>query len=122
MTMRATSSVRRSVRIRFDCFELDEDDARLTRDGNAVPLAPRTFAVLCELARTPQSLVTKNALLDAVWGHRFVSDSALKSAISSLRTALGDDAKCPDGGQRAGGVEAFGRPRVVAHRTTDRER
>jgi len=95
MTMRATSSVRRSVRIRFDRFELDESDARLTRDGSAVPLTPRVFAVLCELARAPQVLVTKNTLLDAVWGHRFVSDSALKSAISTLRAALADDAKQP---------------------------
>ena len=95
MTMRATSPMRRSGRIRFDRFELDESDARLTRDGSAVPLTPRVFAVLCELARTPQVLVTKNALLDAVWGHRYVSDSALKSAISTLRTALADDAKHP---------------------------
>ena len=90
-----TSSVKRSLRLRFDRFELDEVDARLTRDGNAVPLTPRVFAVLCELARTPQVLVTKNDLLDAVWGHRFVSDSALKSAISTLRGALADDAKHP---------------------------
>jgi DNA-binding winged helix-turn-helix (wHTH) protein len=95
MTTRVTSSVKRCLRLRFDRFELDESDARLTRDGNPVPLTPRVFAVLCELARTPQSLVTKNALLDAVWGHRFVSDSALKSAISTLRTALADDAKHP---------------------------
>ena len=54
-----------------------------------MPLTPRVFAVLCELARTPRVLVTKNTLLDAVWGHRFVSDSALKSAISTLRAALG---------------------------------
>jgi len=93
--MRATSPVKRSVRIRFDRFELDESDARLSREGNAVPLAPRVFAVLCELARTPQMLVTKNALLDAVWGHRFVSDSVLKTAISEVRAALGDDPKQP---------------------------
>ena len=95
MTMRATSPVKRSVRIRFDGFELDESDARLRREGHAVPLAPRVFAVLCELARTPQMLVTKNALLDAVWGHRFVSDSVLKTAISEVRAALDDDPKQP---------------------------
>ena len=95
MATRVTSPVKRSLRLRFDRFELDESDARLTRDGSAVPLTPRVFAVLCELARTPQVLVTKNALLDAVWGHRYVSDSALKSAISTLRAALADDAKHP---------------------------
>ena len=83
------------VQLRFDGFELDEADARLTRAGQPVPLPPKPFAVLCALARTPQRLVTKNALLDAVWGHRFVTDSVLKSAISEVRAALGDDPKAP---------------------------
>jgi tetratricopeptide (TPR) repeat protein len=39
--------------------------------------------------------VTKDALLDAVWGHRFVSDSVLKTAISDLRKVLGDDPRQP---------------------------
>ena len=82
-----------SLRLRFDAFELDEADARLTRDGQPVPLAPRPFAVLCALARTPRTLVTKNALLDTVWGHRFVSDSVLKTTVSALRAALEDDAE-----------------------------
>jgi len=83
------------VRLRFDRFELDEADARLTCAGEPVPLAPRPFAVLCALARTPRMLVTKNALLDAVWGHRFVTESVLKSAISEVRAVLGDDPRQP---------------------------
>jgi len=83
------------TRLRFDRFELDEADARLTCAGEPVALPPKPFAVLCALARTPQRLVTKNALLDAVWGHRFVTDSVLKSAISEVRAALGDDPKAP---------------------------
>jgi DNA-binding winged helix-turn-helix (wHTH) protein len=83
------------LRLRFGSFELDEADARLTRDGEPIPVAPRPFAVLCVLARTPRTLVTKNALLDAVWGHRFVSDSVLKTTVSALRAALDDDAKEP---------------------------
>jgi DNA-binding winged helix-turn-helix (wHTH) protein len=51
--------------------------------------------VLCALARTPGRLVTKNALLDLVWGHRFVTESVLKSAISELRAALDDDPRQP---------------------------
>ena len=39
--------------------------------------------------------MTKNALLDAVWGHRFVSESVLKTAISDLRASLHDDPKEP---------------------------
>jgi DNA-binding winged helix-turn-helix (wHTH) protein len=84
-----------AARLRFDHFELDEAQARLMCGGQPVPLAPRPFAVLCALARMPQMLVTKNALLDAVWGHRFVTESVLKSAISEVRAALGDEPKQP---------------------------
>ena len=83
------------VRVRFDRFELDEANACLLRDGKAVALAPTPFAVLCALVRQPGSLLTKNALLDEVWGHQFVTDSVLKTAISELRTALDDDARKP---------------------------
>src|SRR4029450_4223815 len=83
------------ARLRFDRFELDEADARLTCAGEPVPLAPKPFAVPCTLARSPHRLVTKNALLDSVWGHRFVAESVLKSAISELRAVLGDDPKQP---------------------------
>jgi DNA-binding winged helix-turn-helix (wHTH) protein len=83
------------VRVRFDAFELDEPNALLLRDGKAVTLAPKPFGVLCALARRPSSLLTKHALLDDVWGHQFVSDSVLKTAISELRAALHDDPKEP---------------------------
>src|SRR4029453_15809388 len=83
------------VRLRFDGFELDEADARLTRAGQPVPLPPRPFAVLCTLARSPRMVVTKDALLDTLWGHLFVTDSVLKTAISEVRAALGDDPKQP---------------------------
>jgi DNA-binding winged helix-turn-helix (wHTH) protein len=81
--------------VRFDRFELDEANARLLRDGTPVALAPTPFGVLCALARQPGSLLTTNALLDAVWGHQFVTDSVLRTAISELRTALDDDARKP---------------------------
>ena len=84
-----------SLRVQFGEFELDEADARLTRTGRPVDLAPKAFAVLCALARQPGQLMTKSALLDAVWGHQHVSESVLKTVISELRDALSDDAKQP---------------------------
>ena len=83
------------VRLRFETFELDEENARLLRNGQAAPLAPKPFALLCELVRRQGALCTKQTLLDKVWGHQFVSDSVLKTAISDLRTVLGDDPKNP---------------------------
>ena len=83
------------ARLRFDRFELDEAEARLTCAGEPIALAPKPFAVLCALARTHGKLVTKNALRDLVWGHRFVTDAVLKSVISEVRAALDDDPKQP---------------------------
>jgi DNA-binding winged helix-turn-helix (wHTH) protein/type II secretory pathway predicted ATPase ExeA len=84
-----------ALRLHFDVFELDEAQARLTQAGRPVALPPKAFGVLCALARQPGQLIAKDALLDAVWGHRWVTDSVLKTTISELRAALGDDARQP---------------------------
>jgi len=83
------------VRVRFDAFELDEANALLLHDGKAVTLAPKPFGVLCALARRPGSLLTKHALLNEVWGHQFVTDSVLKTAVSEVRSALDDNPRHP---------------------------
>src|SRR5689334_14384867 len=83
------------VHIRFGEFELDQANARLSRSGQPIALAPTPFELLCALARQPGAMLTKHALLDGVWGHRFVSDSVLKGAISDIRIALGDDPRQP---------------------------
>src|SRR5262245_15820674 len=82
-------------RLRFGDFELDEGNALLTRAGAPIALPPKAFTLLCVLARQPGRLADKNALLDAVWGHRFVSESVLKSTVSQVRAALADDAGEP---------------------------
>ena len=84
-----------SQRLKFGEFELDESNALLTRAGTPVALPPKAFTLLCVLARHPGKLADKNSLLDAVWGHRFVSESVLKSTVSQVRAALADDAGEP---------------------------
>lgn len=81
------------VQARFGRFHIDEAEARLELDGAPVELAPRAFQVLCELLRRAGQLVLKDALLDAVWGHRHVNEAALKNLVSQVRQALGDDAR-----------------------------
>ena len=79
----------------FGEFVLDVANARLQRAGQDLPLTPKPFALLAELARRPGELVSKDHLLDTVWRRRFVSDSAVKSVLSELRAVLGDDARAP---------------------------
>ena len=79
----------------FGPFRIDEAEARLERDGQAIELAPRAFQVLCALVRRPGKLISKDVLLDLVWGHRHVNEAALKNLVSQLRQALDDDARQP---------------------------
>jgi len=81
--------------LRFGPFVLDAADARLRDGARDIELTPKAFAVLCHLASHPARLVTKDELLDAVWGRRFVSESVLKTAINAIRDALDDDARQP---------------------------
>jgi len=83
------------LQLRFPPFELDEREARLSRAGQVLAVPPKAFAVLCALTRRPGQLVLKDELLDAVWGHRHVTESVLKTTISELRAVLGDAAKQP---------------------------
>lgn len=83
------------LRIGFAGFELDEANALLLHQGRPVALAPTPFNLLCALARQPGALLSKEALLDSVWGHQFVTESVLKTAISDLRIALGDNPREP---------------------------
>lgn len=79
--------------VAFGPFVLDLRAATLRRDGRPVALRPRPFDVLGVLVRRAGELVTKDELLDAVWGTRFVTEGVIKTAVAELREALGDDAK-----------------------------
>jgi adenylate cyclase len=78
------------VGLRFERCVLDEDRFELRRDGDVVALEPRALRTLQHLVDGRGRVVTKNELLDSVWGDRFVSESALTTQIKALRRALGD--------------------------------
>jgi DNA-binding winged helix-turn-helix (wHTH) protein/predicted ATPase len=82
-------------RIVFDPFCLDLASEQLWRGSQAIKLRPKAFAVLDHLLARPGQLVTKDALLNAVWPGTFVSDAVLKVTIRQIREALGDDPKTP---------------------------
>ncbi len=77
--------------LRFDDCELDLARVVLRRDGRDVKVEPQVFDLLCCLIDRRGEVVLKEELLDAVWGDRFVSESALTTRIKSARQAVGDD-------------------------------
>jgi predicted ATPase/DNA-binding winged helix-turn-helix (wHTH) protein len=76
-------------------FQLDAANRRLTRRGEPIALEPKTLAVLLQLVARPGELVTRNELLDSVWGHRYVTPSTLNRVVALARRAFGDDSEEP---------------------------
>jgi len=89
----AGSAILVRVIFTFDEFELDAGAFELRKDGEVLPLEPQVLDVLALLVEQRDQLVTKEQLLDQVWGDRFVSESALTSRIKDARRALGDDGR-----------------------------
>jgi DNA-binding winged helix-turn-helix (wHTH) protein/TolB-like protein len=78
---------------RFGQFALDSRRRILSRADTLVSLTPKAFDVLLFLAQNPHRLVTKEELLQAVWGSTFVEEGNLTQYISHLRKALGDNSE-----------------------------
>src|SRR3984893_11880850 len=78
---------------RFGQFALDSRRRTLSRADSLISLTPKAFDVLLFLAQNPSRLVTKEELLQAVWGDTFVEERNLTQYISHLRKALGDNSE-----------------------------
>lgn len=69
---------------------------RVTRDGEEVRLTRKEYAVLAQLARHPDRVLTHAALLRAVWGEAHVEDvEYLRVTMRGLRLKLEDDPGAP---------------------------
>ena len=62
-----------------------------TVEGKAVDLRSQSAEVLSVLAARPGEIVSKDALMQAVWPDTFVTDDSLTQCIADIRRALGDD-------------------------------
>jgi len=74
----------------FGDFALDLDRGALLRAGAEVKLRPQSFAVLSYLVERHGRLVTKDELLDAIWGQTVVTDDSVIHCLIDIRKALGD--------------------------------
>ncbi|MCG6901981.1 MAG: winged helix-turn-helix domain-containing protein [Rhodobacter sp.] len=77
--------------ISFLEFQLDLERGELRRNGAPVKVEPQVLDLIGFFARHPGQLVSRDELVEAVWGGRFISDSAISSRINAARAALGDD-------------------------------
>jgi len=79
----------------FGAYRLVGPHGPLWCGDQVVPLPPKALAVLWQLATQAGQVVTKEALLDAVWAGTMVSEGVLTTCLRILRQALGEDAQQP---------------------------
>ncbi len=79
-----------------DGLTVDLLDQRAWLDDEPLGLSPKSLALLVALMRSPQTLVTKEAIFTDVWPGVFVSDAALTTTVKELRQTLKDTAKRQD--------------------------
>jgi TolB-like protein len=78
------------VQYLFEDYVLDPERRELTRGSEAIAVGPQVFDLLLYLVQNREHVVSKDGLLDVVWGGRIVSESTLTSHINAARKAIGD--------------------------------
>ncbi len=80
---------------RFLEFQLDPKQG-LNRCGEPVALEPQALQLLEFLVRNRDRIVSKQEIVDEIWGGAAITDAALNTRIRSVRKALGDTAASSD--------------------------
>lgn len=79
----------------FDDILVEPAAHRLERGGRPLPVEPKAYMLLLTLLCHAGELVSKDTLLDIVWGHRHVTTGVLNRVVSQLRRTLGDSSAQP---------------------------
>lgn len=77
----------------FGRYRLDASSRVLTHSGAVVTLAPKTFDLLVVMAESGGRLLSKSALMEALWKDAIVEEANLSFQVATLRKALGEEAR-----------------------------
>jgi len=82
--------------IRFGDVEIDEDKGEVRKKSELVPLTLKEYSLLLYLAYNPNKILSKNQILEKVWGSDFEGyDNTLMVHIRHLRQKLENDPSNP---------------------------
>ncbi len=80
----------------FGTLEIQPDAGIVRKDGEEVSLTKTEFRLVCELAASAGRLLTREILLDRVWGYDYFGDGRLVDVhIRRLRRKIEDDPSNP---------------------------
>jgi two-component system, OmpR family, response regulator MtrA len=84
-------------RLRLGPLSIDVAGRTVERGGEPIPVTRTEFDLLLELARRPGQVLTRDILLDRVWGYDYLGDSRLVDvAIQRLRAKIEPDPANPE--------------------------
>ena len=74
----------RPMSLQFGDFELDQEQRQLLRAGQAVPLEPKAYELLCLLVERRPRALSRAQIRDVVWPDTFISESTLGVVVNGL--------------------------------------
>jgi TolB-like protein/Flp pilus assembly protein TadD len=77
-------------KIRLGSADVNFDTLTIDREGHAHPVEPKVMDVLHLMSQNAGSVLTRDELIEGVWGAEYGGDERLSRAISLLRKALGE--------------------------------
>lgn len=72
---------------------VDTDKLEVRRAGQPVAIEPKAFDLLVLLIANRERVISRDEIIDKLWGGRAISDDALSSCVQAVRRALGDDGR-----------------------------
>lgn len=80
----------------FSNVVISMNEMQLKIADEIIPLTKTEFNLLCELAKSPGTVFSREQLLESVWGYSFFGDTRLVDAhIKRLRFKIEDNPKSP---------------------------
>lgn len=93
---RARPSIPGQSKLTFGELEVMPEEGMILRGGEEVHLTKTEFRLICELAQNPGKVLSREQLLDQVWGYGYFGDGRLVDVhIRRLRTKVEDDPANP---------------------------
>jgi two-component system response regulator MtrA len=104
LVARVRAAIRRAGReagepetLRLGPIVIDLAGRTVTRDGREIALTRTEFDLLTELARNAGRVLTRDVLLDRIWGYDYLGDSRLVDvAIQRVRAKIETDPASPE--------------------------
>jgi two-component system response regulator MtrA len=94
---RAGTTADGPAELRLGSLVVDIAGRTVTRDGDDIPLTRTEFDLLLELVRHAGQVLSRDILLDRVWGYDYLGDSRLVDvAIQRLRAKVEADPATPE--------------------------